>query len=64
MGADFCFGAGRSGDAADLAAIGAAHGIAVTVLPILWDGRERVSSSRIRRALAAGAIAAMAESRS
>jgi riboflavin kinase/FMN adenylyltransferase len=57
VGENFRFGAGRSGDAADLAAIGAAHGIAVTVLPILRDGMERVSSSRIRRALAAGAIA-------
>lgn len=57
VGENFRFGAGRSGDAADLAAIGAAHGIAVAVLPILWDGPERVSSSRIRRALAAGEIA-------
>jgi riboflavin kinase/FMN adenylyltransferase len=28
----------------------------VHVLPMLWDGAERVSSSRIRRALAAGEI--------
>lgn len=56
VGENFRFGAGRSGDAQALAAIGADHGIAVSVLPILWDGTERVSSSRIRRALAAGAI--------
>jgi len=57
VGDNFRFGAGRSGDAADLARLGERHGIAVTVLPMLFDGPERVSSSRIRRALAAGRIA-------
>jgi riboflavin kinase/FMN adenylyltransferase len=57
VGDDFRFGAGRRGDARDLQAIGARRGIAVTVLPMLCDGDERVSSSRIRRALAAGDIA-------
>jgi riboflavin kinase/FMN adenylyltransferase len=56
VGDNFRFGAGRSGDAQDLVRIGAAHGIAVQVVPMLWDGAERVSSSRIRRALAAGEI--------
>jgi riboflavin kinase/FMN adenylyltransferase len=57
VGDNFRFGAGRCGDAAELARLGQRHGIAVTVLPMLFDGAERVSSSRIRRALAAGRIA-------
>jgi riboflavin kinase / FMN adenylyltransferase len=57
VGDNFRFGAGRSGDSQTLAAIGACCGIEVQVLPMLWDGQERVSSSRIRRALAAGDLA-------
>jgi riboflavin kinase / FMN adenylyltransferase len=57
VGDNFRFGVGRSGDAAELKRIGERHGLRVQVLPMLWDGAERVSSSRIRRALAAGAIA-------
>ncbi len=56
VGDNFRFGAGRSGDAEALRRIGAGFGVAVEVLPMLWDGPERVSSSRIRRALAAGDI--------
>jgi riboflavin kinase / FMN adenylyltransferase len=56
VGTNFRFGVDRSGDANDLARIGASLGIDVRVLPMLWDGAERVSSSRIRRALAAGGI--------
>ena len=56
VGDNFRFGAGRCGDAAELARLGGRHGIAVSVLPMLFDGAERVSSSRIRRALAAGRI--------
>jgi len=56
VGENFRFGVGRSGDAEALRRIGAGHGLRVQVLPMLWDGVERVSSSRIRRALAAGAI--------
>jgi riboflavin kinase / FMN adenylyltransferase len=57
VGTNFRFGAGRSGDTDDLVRLGARHGIAVAVVPMLWDGEERVSSSRIRRALAAGQLA-------
>jgi len=57
VGDNFRFGAGRSGDSQALAVIGARHGIEVQVLPMLWDGEERVSSSRIRRALGAGDLA-------
>lgn len=56
VGDNFRFGAGRQGDVGDLARLGARHGITVTVLPMLHVDGERVSSSRIRRALAAGAI--------
>ena len=56
VGSNFRFGARRQGDAADLARIGADCGIAVAVVPMLRDGAEQVSSSRIRRALAAGEI--------
>jgi riboflavin kinase / FMN adenylyltransferase len=57
VGDNFRFGAGRSGDSQALAVIGARHGIEVEVVPMLWDGEERVSSSRIRRALGAGDLA-------
>jgi riboflavin kinase/FMN adenylyltransferase len=56
VGTNFRFGVDRSGDVNELARIGASLGIDVRVLPMLWDGAERVSSSRIRRALAAGDI--------
>ena len=53
-GEDFTFGAGRRGDAAMLATLGAAHGIgAETVAPVMLDGAG-VSSSRVRDALLAG----------
>ena len=57
VGENFRFGAGRCGDAGDLARIGAACGVAVSVLPMLFEGGERVSSSRIRRALASADLA-------
>jgi len=57
VGENFRFGHGRTGDCQTLVALGARHGISVEVVPMLWDGSERVSSSRIRRALAAGDLA-------
>jgi riboflavin kinase/FMN adenylyltransferase len=57
VGANFRFGAGRRGDARDLQTLAAARGIAVSVLPMLSDSDEQLSSSRIRRALSAGDIA-------
>jgi riboflavin kinase / FMN adenylyltransferase len=56
VGTNFRFGVDRRGDVDDLARIGARFGIDVQVVSMLWDGAERVSSSRIRRALAAGDI--------
>ncbi len=52
VGENFRFGQGRSGDAEALGRIGARHGMAVQVLPMFADSQERLSSSRIRRALA------------
>jgi riboflavin kinase/FMN adenylyltransferase len=53
-GEDFTFGRAKSGDAAVLAAAGAAHGFAAEVVgPVALDG-EPVSSSRIREMLSAG----------
>jgi riboflavin kinase/FMN adenylyltransferase len=57
-GDDFSFGKGRSGDAALLARIGPAYGVAAEAVPqVLLDG-ERISSGRIREALVDGDIGA------
>ena len=54
VGADFCFGKGRSGTASDLQALGARLGFGVTIAPLLAVGGTEVSSSAIRVALAEG----------
>lgn len=51
VGADFCFGRGRAGTAADLAAFGSEMGFGVTVAPLLERGDATVSSTAIREAL-------------
>jgi riboflavin kinase/FMN adenylyltransferase len=56
VGANFRFGAGRSGDTATLRRLAEAHGVEVVVLPMLADGGDRLSSSRIRRALSGGEL--------
>jgi riboflavin kinase/FMN adenylyltransferase len=54
IGPDFRFGKGRAGDIALLHALGAELGFtAHTIAPVVVDG-ERVSSTRIRTALATG----------
>ena len=54
IGADFCFGKGRTGTAADMQALGEELGFGVTVAPMVgFDGIE-VSSTAIRRALTEG----------
>ena len=54
VGADFCFGKGRAGRAADLQALGQHYGFGVTVADLVKsDGRE-ISSTAIRQALTDG----------
>lgn len=54
VGHDFRFGRGRGGGLDELRAAGLAHGFEVTVVPPVELGGERVSSTAIRSALAAG----------
>lgn len=54
IGDDFRFGRGRVGDFAFLQAAGARHGFAVEAMDSVLVGGERVSSSGVRDALAAG----------
>lgn len=54
VGADFCFGKGREGTAADLKTFGSAMGFGVTIAPLLSTGGVEVSSTRIREALTDG----------
>ena len=54
VGPDFCFGRGRTGDAAALSAFGAEHGFGVTIAEIVAGQGGRVSSTAIRAALGAG----------
>ena len=60
IGADFRYAAQRSGDAASLAAAGQRLGFEVAVLPTIAAGGERISSTRVRDALARGDFAAAA----
>lgn len=60
VGADFRFGHARRGDAALLRAFGEHFGFAVSVMPDVEAGAERVSSSAIRRHLASGEFDAAA----
>lgn len=54
VGADFCFGKGRAGNAADLKRFGAEMGFDVTVAELIQTGGEQVSSTAIRAALSEG----------
>jgi riboflavin kinase/FMN adenylyltransferase len=54
VGADFRFGRGREGDVATLAGLGDEFGFGVHVEPAVLCNDERISSSGIRRHLAAG----------
>ena len=54
VGADFCFGAGRKGKAADLRALGQAFGFDVTIADLIRHGDREVSSTAIRQALSVG----------
>ena len=54
IGADFRFGRGREGDVTSLAVLGDEFGFGVHVEPVVLCNGERISSSGIRRHLAAG----------
>lgn len=60
VGQDFRYGAGRKGDSASLAAAGRSLGFEVEVLPAVSVDGARVSSTRVREALACGDFAAAA----
>jgi riboflavin kinase/FMN adenylyltransferase len=60
VGEDFRYGAGRAGDVASLARAGERLGFAVETLPAVAEGGERISSTRVRAALAAGDFAGAA----
>jgi riboflavin kinase/FMN adenylyltransferase len=60
VGPDFRYGARRAGDVASLRAAGERIGFEVAVLPEVSDGTDRVSSTRIRDALARADFAAAA----
>ena len=54
VGADFCFGKGRAGDAADLERFGREMGFGVTIAALLEGQKGQVSSTAIRTALTEG----------
>jgi len=54
IGADFCFGKGRSGTAADLQVLGKEYSFATTIAPLLSVQGTEVSSTAIRTALTEG----------
>lgn len=54
IGADFCFGKGRTGTADDLARYGRELGFDVTIAPLLRDSDAVYSSTAIRAALSDG----------
>ena len=60
IGEDFRYGHARSGDAASLARAGRGLGYDVEVVESVRDGAERISSTRVRAALAAADFAAAA----
>ncbi len=57
VGRDFRYGKGRAGDFASLGRAGAELGFAVEAMPDVQEENERVSSSAVRAALAAGDLA-------
>jgi riboflavin kinase / FMN adenylyltransferase len=54
IGADFCFGKGRAGTAADLQALGQKHGFETTIAPLVANDGTAISSTAIRTALTDG----------
>ena len=60
VGKDFRYGAKRAGDFATLEAAAARHGFVLEAMPDVKQSGERISSSGVRAALAAGDLAAAA----
>ncbi|MGD1857403.1 MAG: bifunctional riboflavin kinase/FAD synthetase [Leptolyngbyaceae cyanobacterium] len=56
VGSDFHFGKDRQGNAELLGEIAARHNIPITIVPLQNDAAGRISSSRIRQALADGEL--------
>jgi riboflavin kinase / FMN adenylyltransferase len=54
VGADFCFGKGRKGSAADLQSLGNTHGFRTTIAPLMRAQGVEISSTAIRTALTEG----------
>ncbi len=54
VGADFCFGKGRSGSAEDMVRFGQQLGFGVTIAPLMERSENVVSSTAIRTALTEG----------
>ncbi|WP_435660794.1 bifunctional riboflavin kinase/FAD synthetase [Leisingera caerulea] len=54
VGADFCFGKGRAGNAEDLQRFGEQYGFGVTIAPLMEYSEHAVSSTAIRNALSEG----------
>lgn len=61
VGADFCFGQGRKGNAMTLADMGAEMGFGVTIAPMMQVGDADISSTAIRQALSDGRPADVAK---
>ena len=61
VGRDFRFGRGRACGAADLEALAAAHGVAVTVVDLVDEAGHKIGSRAIRERLAAGEVSSAAD---
>ncbi|MGH7707094.1 MAG: riboflavin biosynthesis protein RibF [Vulcanimicrobiaceae bacterium] len=58
VGENFRFGAGREGDVAAAREFFAARGLELVALPPLYEAGDRISSTRVRSAIASGDVAA------
>ncbi len=61
VGANFRFGRARQGDLQQLTELGARFGFAARALPLVCEGGEPISSSRVRALLQAGDVGACRE---
>ncbi len=61
IGADFCFGKGRAGNAETMQSLGVKHGFGVTIAELITADAGLISSTNIRNALSEGAPAEAAK---